>query len=200
MGLAVKKKLLEEWSQWLVSNIGKDDLASDPKGGNHNRLNAGRDVWLVFGTWGQVDFGTRTLRPGDKQLFIVAGSSHATFDELADGAAKNEANLKKLAKNIDKLWMNPSLQKVKSDGSLEEIKLETIETDMFDVDIHKNSQYTTLTGVSSGPTKMVSVARACLYTPSAGDNLVIGGQSRRGSAGGKKEEGFYNVQVEYEIS
>jgi hypothetical protein len=191
-------KLVEEWSKNLVERVGQADLAADSTGATHNEFNATKNPWLVYATWGRADFGTRTIRPGGKKLFIVAASSHATYKELSSGTPENEANLITLATEIDKLWLNPVVLEEQPDGSMKQLELQPITTKEFDVDI-KNTQYTSLAGISTGPTKMVTVARACTYTPHAPARLIIAGQSHRGNAGGKGEEQYYNVQVDYKI-
>jgi hypothetical protein len=195
------EKLVEEWSKELVERTGGEDLAADPTGSTHNEFNATRNTWLVYGTWGRADFGTRSIRPRGKKLFIVAASSHATYKELPPGTPNNEENLIRLATNIDRLWMNPVILEEQPDGSMKQLELQTITTREFDVDI-KNTMYTNLADISTGPTKMVTVARVHTYTspaPPATARLIIAGQSHRGNAGGRREESYYNVQVDYTV-
>ena len=201
--MSANEQLLEKWCVWLFKQQAGSDAAGDVQGGvfvaQHNQ---NEDPWLIPGTWGQVTVPKRKITVGHGNLFVVAASSHATFKELAlAGEQQNNQNLKTHAKEIDKAWFGKTLATGPIGGNLQQVQLDTVTTGVFDVDIHNSSPYRTLTGITGGPTKMLTIGHVKSLKLRAGSKtrVVIAGQSPEKQIGNRKEK-EYNVHVEYEVT
>lgn len=208
MGLT-EKNLLMEWSKWLLKQ-GTNDAASDNTGAVLRDQNHGRDIWFIPGSWGQTGKKTRPLLdvPKNSRLFIVVASSHATHPELPAGVAANDAELKKHAEHIHRLWRNtPQLLIGGVNDSLDaltEAALVKETTDAFDVNINADNMYTLVSkgtangnGIS-GSQRMVTVGHVHLTAPVTKPlQIVILGQSLEDPKTGKNGEKEYNVHVRY---
>lgn len=183
-----------KFSKWLLE--GPLDPADDREGGEViERANAGNEIWYIPGSWGREDSPPRTVEvPSGKSLIIVGASSHATTKELKSGES---LNLTQYAQWVDGLWSSVSLEFEGGNGP----RLETTPpSGEFDVNI-QNDNYVTLANISKGPTKMVTVLRACEYKPERGTHkFTIKGKSRLDNSHGKSGEKEYNLKVMYTLS
>lgn len=213
MGQA-EKDLLKKWSEWLLTQ-GTGDAASDLTGAVVAQQNAGKNPWLLPGTWGQIGKPTRVLAgpnavPDGTKLFIVAASSHATKDELPAGS-KDDAALTKHAKYIHRLWRDtPEILIGGINDRLENLQSVTLvreTTDAFDVTINGNNPYTMVSrGTQSGSPvsgnqRMVTVGDVFLSEPVNPSTeplqIIILGQSLLDDATGSRGELEYNVHLKY---
>lgn len=208
MGQA-EKTLLMEWTKWLLTQ-GGNDAASDNTGAVLRTTNQGKNPWFIPGSWGQVGRTTRPLIgvPANTRLFIVVASSHATHPELPAGVGANDAELKKHAEHIHRLWRNTPQLLIGGVNdnldSLTEVKLIKETTDAFDVDINVNNMYamvsrgTTGSNGVSGPQRMVTVGHVHLTDPITKPlQIVLLGQSLEDPKTGSKGEKEYNVHIRY---
>jgi hypothetical protein len=201
--MSTSEKLLEKWCVWLFKQQAGSDAAGDIQGGvfvaQHNQ---DQNPWLIPGTWGQVNVPKRKITVGHGNLFVVAASSHATYKELQlAGEQENDQNLKTHAKEIDKAWLGKTLATGPIDGDLQQVQLDTVTTDVFNVDIHNSSPYRTLTDITGGPTKMLTIGHVKLLNLPTGSKtrIVIAGQSPEKKIKNRTEK-QYNVHVEYEVT
>jgi hypothetical protein len=193
------KDLLQQWSVWLLKQ--DPDAGGDVDGSIVAAENAeNREIWFIPGTWGRIGVAVRKIAvPAGRQLFVVAGSSHATVPELASGQAGEAANLKSLAEDIDKRWLQVGCQIGPKMDNLQNVNLDKATTDIFNVNINPGNGYAALTQIA-GPQQMVTTGRCFLYTPPKGTSyLVIGAQAPKNDLG-KNGEKEYNVQVTYEVT
>jgi hypothetical protein len=142
------EELMIEWSRWLASQRYYQDAPSDYNGDRHAELNAGRDTWLIAGTWGTKEHTPRTLRvPIGKSLFIVASFACVTDKVLkeprrhprARAAFNNKSKKnadpkdKDLEMNVKEIHNTFSAIKLTIDGA--EVPLLEIQPPVFSIDI-----------------------------------------------------------------
>lgn len=152
--------LLEKWSIWLIQQ--NPDAGDDATGVIVATRNGNNPIWYIPGTWGKRQASPRNLRVAKgKSLFIVLASSHATKEELKAGDAPSQANLARLADEIDD-WDQASLT---IDGNDFTGMLKRAETRKFPVSIPAGSFYAGLINpraTTAINTEMVSIGHVFL--------------------------------------
>lgn len=196
------KVLMKEWSRWLLEKDADHDPAADTGANVILGENQGKNIWFIPGTWGRTDIGRRKLQvPVGKKLFIVVGSSHATKDELPIGQQSTPQNLKNYAVALDENWSSTVLLKGPTEnGPWTNLQLTTVPTDMFKVNIPRDNGYAKVPGIHGNGIDMVTVGRVHLFTPPSGKTHLIVGALSPATNIGRRGEGRYSVNVEYEIT
>ena len=196
-------ELLEGWVNWIFPQPWGSDLPNDTTGAETEKLNSGRDIWYLSGTWGNAGATPFPIKrkihvKEGTPIFIVLASSHATLEELGNPDATDELLISH-AKAVHKLWVKAELR---IDGKSE--ATQRVETSVLTPYISDGSYYSKL--AKSGSVKMATVAEVFLL-----DSALLGKEvpehtieldahSRAGNQGqGEPNEEEYVEDVTYTI-
>lgn len=189
---------LQDWSQWLFRQPGgvNNNAADDLTGGYITNDQKLKQRWFIPGTWGAIQTPVRTIVvPNGASLYIVAGSSHAT-DEEVDTARGD--TLESYALWADKLFDKGVPPYLTIDGHA--AQLTTVKTNSFPVQFANDNPYVTKNNLSNTHQNMVSVARIHEFTPTKEKSFTILGSRPEDRTRGKNGEALYELHVKYKIA
>lgn len=199
---------LEKFCTWLLRQHGSSDTGSDNTGTSIMTENQGQSgnpwfipkTWFIPGSWNMIGITRAITVPLGTRLFIVAATSHATYDELPAGTPKTPRQLLKQANMISKSWLHAAVAGGPVAGPLRKLPLKTART-VFDVDIHAGNNYAGINRVSGTGIKMACVGLVNMFPLKKRglQRITIAGQAPKVGIGMNGEE-EYNMHVTYEVT